>query len=171
MDNSLVAYMVKLEVMAFFSGYPLIYSIALSIAGNLSAKWKFKDSIVSLLPFAYALVGALFLGFQLKKLFPDYSGENINHAIQQSYLLIWGLLSLLFWIPALRKKPIYSLIHSLVFFFLLLRDLFLQLFSPAADISIISNDMKVYAASLVLNLVALTFLVFLSSIYSFYKKR
>jgi len=171
MDNSFFAYLQRLELMAFFSGYSLIYVVTLFIAGNQLLKNNFNSRIVFLLPFAYALVGTLYLGYQLKNLYPDYSIENIKLTIQQPYLIIWGLLSILFWIPAFGKKTVLCLIHSLVFFFFLVRDLFLQLSASSADKNILSNDMKIYTESLLLNLGAFTLIIFLSFLSTHYKKR
>jgi len=135
---------------------------------NQQLKNNFKSRIVSLLPFAYALVGSLYLGLQLRKLYPDYSIENIHRTIQQPYLMIWGLLSILFWIPVLGKKPVFSLLHSLVFFFLLVKDLFSQLSAPYKDN--MRNDMNVYTVSLLLNLCAIAILLLISFLYSQYRK-
>ena len=168
MDNSFFAYLQRLELLAFFSGYPLIYTVIFFIAGNQPLKNSFKSRIVTLLPFAYALIGSLYLGLQLRKLYPDYSIENIHRTIQQPWLMIWGLLSILFWIPALGKKPIFSLLHSLVFFFLLVKDIFSQLSAPYKDN--IRNDMSVYTVSLLLNLGAIALIALLSFLYTHYKK-
>src|SRR6187401_2019807 len=126
MDNSFFTYLQQLQLMAFFSGYPLLYVFILFIAGNQQEKNNFKRRIVYLLPFGYALAGTLYLGFQLKNLYPDYSLVNIKLTLQQHWLIGWGLLSILFWIPALGKKTVVSLIHSLVFFFFIIRDIYLQ---------------------------------------------
>jgi hypothetical protein len=171
MDDSFFAYLQQLELMAFFSGYPLIYAAVLVFAGKQHEKNEFKIRAVSLLPFAYAFVGTLFLGFQLRKLYPDYSIEHIKLTIQQPLLIIWGLLSVLFWIPALAKKRVLSLIHSLVFFFFLAKDLFVQLFNPSANNDIIRNDVKIYSNSLLLNLGAVILIILLSFLYTYYKKR
>ena len=171
MDDSFLASLQKLEAMAFFSGYALVYTVMHFYFGNPVQKRQFIGRIVWLLPFSYALLGTLFLGFQLKKLYPDYSFEHIRLTIQQPYLQIWGLLSITFWIPAVSKRAVLSLIHSAVFFYFLASDLLVQLITPSADSNIIKNDMKVYAASLILNLGILGFLttLFLLSIY--YKKQ
>ena len=171
MDNSFFSYLQQLELMAFFSGYPLIYAITLFIAGNQQSKNNYTSRIVSLLPFAYAMVGTLYLGFQLKNLYPDYSIENIKLTIQQPWLVIWGILSTLFWIPAISQKKFLSLIHSLVFLFFLIRDLFLQLSSSSADKNIVRNDMKIYTDSLLLNLGAFALIIILYLLFDFYKKR
>ncbi|MDB5139803.1 MAG: hypothetical protein JWR12_1719 [Mucilaginibacter sp.] len=170
MDNSFFAYLQNLELMAFFSGYPLIYTIALFIAGNFVFQNSFNTRLTSLVPLGYALLGTLFLGFQLKKLYADYSIENIKLSFQHPYLIIWGLLSMLFWIPAFRKKKLLSLMHSLVFFFFLVRDLLLQVTASAPDYNIISNDMKVYLNSILLNLGILTLMILLSFLFTRYSK-
>ena len=170
MDYSFFAYLQQLELMAFFSGYPLIYAVTLFFAGNQQAKNDFKSRIVSLLPFAYALLGTLYLGLQLKNLYPDYSFENIKLTMQQPFLIIWALLSILFWIPALAKKSLLSLLHSLVFFFFLARDLFLHSFY-SVDKSVVQNNMNIYTNSLLINLAALAFMVLISFIVVSYKKQ
>lgn len=171
MNNNFFVYLQQLEMMAFFSGYPLLYAFIFFILGNKQSKPDFNKKIASLLPLAYALVGTLYLGLQLKNLYPDYSFENIKLSMQQPLLVIWGLLSIFFWIPVLGKKPFFSLIHSLVFFFFLVRDLFLQSSTSSPDKNIIRNDMKIYTDSLLLNIGAFAFIVLLFFLFTFYKKR
>lgn len=170
MDNSFFMYLQRLELLAFFSGYPFIYALVVFIAGNQHLKNNFISRSISFLPFGYALVGTLYLGLQLKNLYPNYSIENIKLTIQEPLLMTWALLSMLFWIPALGKKPVVSLLHSLVFFFFLLRDFFLQLFDVSGDRSMVRNDMKLYTYSLLLNLAAFVLIALLSFLLSFYKK-
>jgi len=170
MDSSFFAYLQQLELMAFFSGYPLLYAFIFFIAGNKQSRNNFKTRIVSVLPYVYPLLGTLYLGLQLKNLYPYYSFENIKLSMQQPWLIIWGLLSILFWIPALGKKIYLSLIHSLVFFFFLVRDLFLQLSASAVDKSIVKNDMNVYTNSLLLNFGAFIIIVLISFLFKRYKK-
>jgi len=171
MNTDFLSYLQKLELMVFFSAYPVLYTVIVFFAGNQLLKGNLTTRMVSLLPFSYALVGTLFLGFQLKKLYPDYSVEHIKLIIHQPWLVIWGLLSILFWIPALAKRSALSLVHSLVFFLFLASDLFLKLSSSSSvDNSIITNDMKVYTSSLFLNLGAIAFLVLLSLLITYSKR-
>ena len=170
MENSFFSYLQQLELMAFFSGYPLVYAIITYFASNKRSATNFKSRIVSVLPFAYALIGTLYLGLQLKKLYFNYSSGNINQMMHLPWLMIWGLLSILFWIPALSKRKVLSLIHSLVFFFFLLKDIVLQ-FISSADENILKNDMRIYTISLLLNLGAFILLVLLSFLISQNKKR
>ncbi len=151
MGNDLMAYIERLELMAFFSGYPLIYTIVQVIAGEQRKKTTARVSrLVKLLPFAYAFTGTLFIGLILKDMSPDFSAKNIAAQFQFSYLKIWGMLSILFWIPAFSRKPVFTLLHSLVFFSLLLKDLFMHMTSSIGN-DMIKNDMKIYTDSLLLN--------------------
>ena len=97
MGDDFFSYLQQLELMAFFSAYPLFYAIVNVIFGN--SKKEIFVRLPSLLPYGYALVGVLYLGLQLKNIYPDYSFENISSSVQQPLLTIWALLSLLFWIP------------------------------------------------------------------------
>lgn len=171
MDNSFFDYLQKLELFAFFSGYPLVYAVVSFIGNKNRLKTISKKGIDSLLPIGYALIGILFLGFQLKKLFPDYSLHNIVQTMQPPFLIVWGLFSILFFLPALNKKPVLSLVHSLVFFFFLLKDLFLHTFQSSIDKSVIKNDMKIYTDSLLLNLGVFVIIILISFLFTQLKKR
>jgi hypothetical protein len=170
MGSSIFTYIQQLEMLAFFSGYPLVYYFVRFLARNASLKNIPGTGLVSILPFAYALMGTLYLGLQLNNLYPDYSIENIKHRIEQPGLQIWGFLSLLFWIPNLAKRQLLSILHSLVFFFMIIKDLFFQLTGFISDRNIVRNDMKVYTDSVVLNLAAFILLVLLSFLPPFRKK-
>lgn len=173
MNDTFFTYLHRLESIAFFSGYPLIYTIVLFITGKKASKNKVMGKIFSLLPFSYALVGTLYLGLQLRNMYLDRSVENIEYLVQQPWLVGWGILAMIFWIPVIAKKPVLSLLHSFVFFYLLIRDFIFQMSSPVDDRSIIRNDMKLYTDSLLLNIVTLiiiTMIYFLFVRFSGYKK-
>lgn len=162
--NSLGNYISQLQLLAFFAGYPLIYTIVNFLATErikekplLSKKW------ISLLPFAYALVGTLFIGLLLKNISPDFSLKNIVEQFHSPYLEVWGILGVLFWIPAISKRPVFSLLHSLPFFFLLIRDFFIQMTALSPQRFVIENDMKMYTISLLLNTVCLLIVFAISS--------
>ncbi len=171
MDNSFLVYLERLELMAFFSGYPLVYALAYFVRGNKPAKNNFKQRLVSFLPYAYAVVGSLYIGFQLKKLYPDYTIGHINQIVQEPFITVWGVLSILFWIPILVKKPMLSLVHSLLFFFFFVKDLYLQFSASSPDQHIVNNDMNVYTSSLLLNTAVLFLIVCLSFLYHKFKKK
>lgn len=164
MESSIFEYLQHLELLAFFSGYPLIYALVVFIAGIKQIKFYVVNKMFTILPFSYALIGTLFLGLQLNNLYPDYSFENIKLIFQDPFFKTWGILSVLFWIPALNKKPVFSLIHSLFFFLLLAKDLFMHVIK-GTDQNIISNEMKLYTDSLLLNTFCLLLITFLYMIY------
>jgi len=161
MGNDLAIYIDRLQSMAFFSGYPLIYAIVFVIAGEKRKQVdSFANRLIKLLPMAYALTGLLFLGLVAKDMFPDYTAKNIAAQFQTPYLKLWGLTALLFWIPVLRKKPVISLLHSLFFLYLLLKDLFLFM-NDSIDKEMIQNDMKIYTTSLMINAGTLLSVIFI----------
>jgi len=171
MDDSFFRYLQLLEIFAFFTGYPIIYAFVAFLKGNAKSKTTFRNTIFILLPFAYATVGLLYMGLQLKKLYPDFTLAHITAEIHNPFLTIWGLLSLLFWIPVLSKKPIISLFHSLVFFFLLVKNFYLQLISATPDNDFIKNYMRVYSDSIIVNIGVLFSLLIISYIIRFIKKK
>lgn len=171
MHSDLISYISRLELMAFFAGYPLVYSLLYFFAGDKSQKSSsFMKKLIALLPFAYALVGTLYIGLVLKNMYPDYSMKNAVAQFENQYLKIWGMLSVLFWIPALSKRTVFSLLHSLVFFSLLLKDIFLQGISSEGN-NIIRNDMNIYTISLILNAATLAAMTILYFILSAAKKK
>jgi asparagine N-glycosylation enzyme membrane subunit Stt3 len=165
MDNSFFGYIQQLELLAFFSGYPLLYALVNVLAGR--SKFNKSIPVTSLLPLVYALAGTFYMGLQLRNLYPDYSWIHIQSSIQQPLWTIWAILSLLFWLPIFRNKPVLSLLHSLPFFFLLCRDLYFHSVDVQRDKNVVRNDMKIYTDSLLL---LLGILAILSLIY-FFRKR
>ena len=158
-------YIQKLELIAFLSGYPLLYAAVNVFAGKQNPKDLIQ--IVMLLPLSYALVGILYLGFQLRQLYPDYSITHISSHVQQPFWTVWALLSLLFVLPFFRKKPFLSLVHSLPFFFLLCRDLYFHTIDGQRENNVVQNDMKIYTDSLLLQLGALASIIL---VYFFAKR-
>ncbi len=170
MGDNFFAYTQQLEMLAFFSGYPLIYYLVRLFTRNASIRNRWVTGLVSIFPFVYPLIGTLYLGLQLKNLYPDYTIENMKHRVQQPYLMIWALLSILCWIPAISKRPLFSILHSLAFFFIIIKDLFFQLTGVMEDRDIIKNDMKVYTVSIFLNLAVFIVIALLSFFLTFKKK-
>lgn len=166
MGNNFFAYLQLLELMAFFSGYSLLYTLILVFAGNKESGNNFKKRIVSILPLSYALVSTLYVGLQLKNLYLNHLSRNVRLAIHHPYLMSWGLLAVFFWIPFFRKKEGLSLLHNLVFFFILVKDIFMQIGS-SVDENILKNDMRLYTVSFLLNLATFILMVLL---YFFFLK-
>ena len=155
--------------MAFFSGYLFIYLVVSYLGEILNKRGLIKINFISLMPFAYALVGILYLGLLIKNIYPNYTYENIKSNTHEPFLKIWGLLSILFFIPALSKKPVISLLHSLVFFFFLAKDIF-QYFFGTTDKTVLKNDMNIYTNSLLINLAAFTFIALMFFLFTLLNK-
>ena len=148
MGDSLVKYVEWVELQTFFSGYILVYVLVLSIKNYSRFAGFFKNNLLGKFPLAYALTGTLYLGLQLINVYPDFQ-------IHFSFLKVWGLTSILFWIPALQKRPFYSVIHNSIFFLLLLYNSFTQLISSSGNSEYAANNMKIYSVSLLINVTAL----------------
>ncbi len=170
MDKSLDIYFERLEYIAFFSGFPLLYAVVFVLAGSSQNRAGIRARLVSSLSYAYATVGLLYWGYFIKSLYPDYSFRHILDSVHQPFLKIWALLSLLIWIPAINKRFVISLLHSLVFMYILCRDLIQQAFSPNGDRYVIRNDMKLYSDSLLLNTGVLLIVLLLAYLISGIKK-
>ena len=171
MGSSFFANLQLLEILAFFSGYPLLYTIIYFIAEKQKKNGITKSRLILLLPYTYAMLGSLYIGLQLKNFYPDYSINHIKQIIHQPFLMGWGLLSTIFWIPALRKKTWLSLLHSLVFLRILIIDLFILTPQLAGDNSPIKNEMKMYTGSLILSFVAYSFIGMVYFVITKYSKR
>jgi hypothetical protein len=150
MDSSLMSYLQWVELESFFSGYLLVYAIFYLVASNRPASNFVRMKILPNLPLAYAVVGTLYVGLELKNEYLNYH-MGMPRDSQISFLKIWGLLSILFWIPILHKKPVFSLLHSFLFFALLMKSVYLQLFITYAGDQPTTNNIKIYTVSTLLN--------------------
>ncbi len=165
MGNDIMAYIQKLELFGFFSGYCLLYSVIFSFkSGNNGKAQTLFQKLVILLPYAYALTATLYLGMVIKNISLDFSMRNFNEQFHIPFLQILALLGVLFWVPFFSKKTFLSLLHSLVFFFFLLKDIFFELNLPEGK-ETIQNDMRLFTDSLLLNFITLAFI---SLIYFFF---
>jgi hypothetical protein len=170
MPESFFAYVEWVELASFFSGYLLVYAVVYLAGTNRRAPGFIKTKLLPKLPLAYAFAGTLYLGLQLKNAYPDYTIDHLTAGIQLPCLKIWGLLSILFWIPLLRKKAVFSLLHSSVFFFLLMKSLCIQLFTSSPGNDMAKNDMKIYSVSILLNIVILSLVILITLLIDHFKK-
>src|SRR5262245_43705520 len=130
MNDNFFDYLRHLELIAFFSGYPLVYTTVILIAGNRQQGNKLKKNLSSLLPYSYALVATLYMGFELNNFYPKYAIESVMNFTPHHFLLVWGLMAVLFWTPVFARRAVFTLLHSMVFFILFVGDLF---FSDASS--------------------------------------
>lgn len=153
MPATIFEYIEWIELETFFSGYLLVYAMVWMTAqsGN-----KFiKSNLLSRLPLAYALVATLYWGLQFKNWYPDYNVSHILSSFQNPYLKTWGLLGIISWIPFLHKQAIFTLLHSSVFFILLISDVYNNTLGKHPDPEMLNNDLKIYGGSVLLHILAL----------------
>lgn len=161
MGNGFVAYLQQLEFFLFFSGYPLVCMVVLSVGARRKTTSVFFQTLIRSLPLSYGLAGTLYLGLLAKNLYPEYTITNLSLKVQYPFLCAWGLLSLLFWIPVFRKKEIYSFIHSLVFFILFVKEIILSTAAKSDDRSMVHNMMNIYTISILLYIALVIIVTFL----------
>ena len=151
----------RFELLAFFSGYPVIYTVVTIVSGfglkGVSAKLQ---KVPNLLGAAYAMVGTIFLFFLFWPAFHVQPFRVANGSIVA--LRVWAMLAVLFWLPRLRKLPISSLLHSLIFFGLIVLDIIAG-GSSLSGRDQIGNDMRLFTISLLLN--AATFSIVLLIVF------
>jgi hypothetical protein len=160
--DGLLEYIEWVELETFFSGFLLVYAIIYLLSAKQPADF-IKIKMLPLLPLAYALIATLYWGLQFKNWYPDY---NINHIISGTYypyLKLWALLAIFFWLPILNRKNFPAVVHSGIFFFLMMKDIGVQVLGKNADSSSRNNDLKIYTASIIMHIAALAviFLVYL----------
>ena len=164
MNQPLAAYIEWIELMTFFPGYLIVFALVFLWAGRQGTKGMIRQKIMPLLPLSYALVATLYWGLILKNWYPGYEMTVIKASIYHPVIRAWGMLGVMCWIPYIYKRPFFSLLHSMVFFALLLRDLLLTSLDKTADNSSRNNDLKIYGASIAINLGALLVIIVLSVI-------
>lgn len=160
MELNFFSYLRLLEIIAFFSGYPLIYLAVVVIAGKNPEPGGFRWNLPRLLPYGYAFIGTLYLGLQLKYGYVYLTGKGGNYLFTQPYLSLWGLLSVLNWLPYIAKNRMISLAHSMVFLGILIWDLFSR-WRISGNMPMVHNDMNIYWLSVLLNAAALIVMVML----------
>jgi len=143
-------YLQLLEILAFFSGYPMLY-ILVKYLHQFKGLQRLTQHALAVLSYAYGVVGLLFLGLQLKTISLNADLSQFQHP----YLVIWGILSSVFVFPQFSKKSNFSFLHSLVFFVILISKIIFQDYSQEEKSQVISNYMTIYSISLGLNLLLL----------------
>ncbi len=151
MDTGFLSYLQQLEIFAFFSGYALLFLVVRSISLSGKMPTETGKRMLLVLPYSYAIMGCLFIGLQAKNLYPDYSMLHMQQMVQHPFLFYWAILTVIFLIPFLSQKPIFSFLHSLVFLGCMVWDVMVQFNAVQADRSMVRNEMRIYAISCIAN--------------------
>jgi hypothetical protein len=150
MEQSLINYLQQLEILVFFCGYTLLYLVVNSLYSISAFSEVFKRRIKWALPYTYAMAGLLFIGFEIRNLYPDLSPSHLLQRFQSPFLFFWGMSTLLFWWKLIHKISWISFLHSLVFFYFLIKDLIWQNGVSTPDEHMVRNNMQIYSISLML---------------------
>ena len=159
MDSDIFKYLARLEIMVFFAGYAILYAIVYFLGSEFRKKPKAIISLLQeLLPYGYAVTSTLFLGFIIKKIYIGYELGVPITKLDHPGLIVFGLSAVLFWLTPIRKFAVLSLIHSLVFFYFIPRDIVLN-YSIKQGNDLVKNDMSILTTSLLLHTTCLLFVL------------
>ena len=170
--NDFFAYLEKLELIAFFAGFPLIYFLVMAYKNQLqSSKYAFLKQIPNHLSFGYALAVLLYVGMKVYQQISNQDGFHFSNLFigDNRYYIIWAYAGLIFWLPFLKSKPILVLLHSLVFFFIFLFFIYLYI-NGEAEKAVVTNSTQLYFYSILLNCFTVLFATTLFLIFSRNKK-
>lgn len=162
MINDFFKYLQLLEILAFFTGYPLVYLIVKTVIQSPVIGETIQLRMLRALPFSYALVGLLFVGFEFKNNYSDLHIQILWSHIVNPFPYFWALLSLIFFHPYFSRAPQWCFYHSLVFLFLILQNIFLELNNQLVNGDNLHNSLKIYSISLLLDAASfgISFLLF-----------
>ena len=169
MDNSFFAYLKQLEVMVFFSGYPLL-CCNYFYCRRSSIKKQFQHKDCSAITFCICPGGYIISWAAIKKFISWIFCRKNKRWFSTTLINSLGTSLNSFLDTGPGQKTVFSLIHSLVLFFFPAIGLFVQL-SSSADKNTFRNDMKIYTVSLLLNVGAFALIVFLFFLFAHLKKR
>lgn len=166
------AYIEKLELIAFFAGFPLVYFLVMAYRNQLqSSKYAFFRKVPNQLSYGYAFTLLLYVGMKLYQQASSQDGFHLSNLFvgENKLYILWAYVGLLCWLPFIKSKPIIALLHSLVFFFLFLFFLYLYI-NGEAEKSVLTNVTQLYFYSILLNLFSVLLITSLSILLSRRKK-
>ena len=144
----------------FFSNYIIVYAISHLLAKNKNWNTFIIAKIYPLLPLAYAFVTTCFWTIFLYQYSFNYIWKTIMAEIPAKLIIIWSLLSLLFWLPVFRKKNYFSLLHSIPFFILPLISIGNNIFKfGLLEWDDVWNLLRIYIAGLLIYVAAIIILL------------
>jgi hypothetical protein len=166
--NNLFTYIDKLELIAFFSAFPLFYFFLIAFYSKpLVMKFKWLKSTPEIISIVYATISLLYVGMKLNQWYEQILIGPIQYDIY-SYIFIvkcWSIFGLIFFFKSLRSKPMLALAHSSIYFIILLIDFF-QYYHHQYDIEAFHNEMRLYFIGLLAYLI-ISFVFFLATYLRF----
>ena len=142
--DDLFFYIAKLELIAFFSAFPMFYFLIKEFNSRQNIEkyeWigEFSVSIVSV----YVVLVLLYIGMILNQVYLQSSLSYPNFSNSILYLKCWIFLGILFLFTPFKLKPKWTLLHSLPFTIIVFID-FISFFLKETPIEVIRNEMQLY---------------------------
>lgn len=140
----------------FFSGYPLIYILLYFIGKRKSMHHAVAKRIFPLLPLAYAFVATCFWLLMIFTGRMDFVSQRISSAAPSALIVLYSFSSLLFFLPAFRRKAFWCFLHSLPLFVLPVY----YIFSRGSKNKIVDSDdilnlIRIYAAGFIIYIIVM----------------
>jgi predicted membrane-bound mannosyltransferase len=156
-------YIQELELIAFYSSFPLFYFFIQTWSPQISG-----INIKLLLPRSYAISVLLYLGMKIDQSIGhfDYYVAAENHTGLVFYLQIFTLSGLLFFFSYFKQRHYWVLLHSVIYF-ILLTSYFVKYFFHQIDKSVLQNSMTLYLLGILLHCVTMS----ISFLYSYFRNR
>lgn len=154
MGEGFIAYIERIELIGFFSGYPVVLVLL-----NMLLKRRFSRQVLSMrirsaLPAVYPLLATLYTAMLIKSLYPSYTVQNLLNTFSITPLRIWAITALIFWLPYLKKRISILVVHSAVFLGLLGYDVWTNIRNHAT-LEMLQNDIRIFGISILLSTVML----------------
>jgi hypothetical protein len=144
----------------FFSGYPFIYILFYFIGKRRSMHHAVEEKILPILPLAYALVAICFWLLVITTGRMNFVIQRISSAAPSALVILYSLTSLLFFLPAFRRKIWWSLLHSLPLFVLPFYYIFSRgTRSQITDREDILNLIRIYAAGFMIYIIVMVLML------------
>lgn len=163
--NDLFIYIEQVELIAFFSGFPVIWILV-----KLIFERKSIGAILlnRLLPLVYGVLAILYMGMKMDayrtNLFAGWIFGNYGHIL----LKCWAISAMFFLLSSQNKFFIRVVFyHSLVFYAILMKDL-VMFFNHTLSADLISNEWKMHLLSIALTAILAIIIYFLFR-FRFYK--
>lgn len=135
--NDFFIYIERLELIAFFTGVPLLGIIIFLVIGKRERGMVLLHNI---LPITYAILSVLYLGMKMYQHGLDMGDWLLRGSVLHILLKGWAISASLFFIPAFRKRwRGVSNYHGLVFYGIILNDL-IQASREALSAELIRNE-------------------------------
>lgn len=144
----------------FFSGYPLIYILLYFTGKRKNMHHAVAEKIFPLLPLAYALVATCFWLLMIFTNRMDFVIQRISSAAPSALVMFYSFSSLIFFLPAFRRKAFWCFLHSLPLFMLP----FYYIFSRGSKNKIVDSEdflnlIRIYAAGFIIYIIVIVLLL------------